>query len=136
MRKLLLVGAILLLSGCATLSNVKDARGSGHSRIYNVTYQKVWEAVPRAISILGPSIVSIDEKAGRILAETPVFQFASYGEVIAVFVEKMDETHTKVEVVSRKRMATNIFAYSYQDRILDGLDRELGVQTVGQATSR
>ena len=125
MRSFTIALSVFLLSGCATLGTVANARGSGHSRIYNFPYQKVWEAAPKTMSALSLSIGAIDEKERKIVADTPITGF-SYGEVVAVFVDKMDETHTKVEVVSRKRIATNIFAYSYQDRILNELSRQLG----------
>lgn len=72
------------------------------------------------------SVAVADEKEGKILTDTPLTLW-SYGEAIAVFVRRIDDSQTKVEVVSRKKMGTNIFAFSYQDRILDALDKELGV---------
>ena len=125
MRFFTVVLGVFLLAGCASLGTVSNARGHGHSRIYNFPYQKVWEAAPKTMSALNLSIGAIDEKEGKIVADTPITGF-SYGEVVAVFVDKVDETHTRVEVVSRKKLATNIFAYSYQDRILDDLSRQLG----------
>ncbi len=105
---------------------VKNVEGhEGHSRIYDGVYQKIWETVPKAITKLGPSILSVDEESGTVFAETPMTTF-SYGESISVYIKKIDETHTGVEVVSRKKDGRDIFAYSYQDRILNELSRQLG----------
>ncbi len=43
--------------------------------------------------------------------------FASYGENVAIFVEKVDESQTKVEVVSKRTLATNITAADWAPRI-------------------
>ena len=46
----------------------------------------------------------------------------SYGENVAIFVESVNGvTKTRVEVVSKKSMATNIFAPNWSKEILDKL---------------
>lgn len=136
MRRLfvLAIGAFLI-AGCASMGSISSLKGHGHFRVYNFPYQTVWDAVPKAMESLKLSVAVADEKEGKILTDTPLTLW-SYGEAIAVFVTRIDDSRTNVEVVSRKKMGTNIFAFSYQDRILDALDRELGVQTAGQAISR
>ena len=69
-------------------------------------------------------MVSSNEKEGTILAETAMSAF-SYGEAIAVFVQKLDVSQTRVEVVSKRRLATNILAYNWENRILDKLSEHV-----------
>jgi len=135
MRLFVLAIGAFLIAGCASMGSISSLRGHGHTRVYNLPYQTVWEAVPKAMQSLKLSVAVADEKEGKILTDTPLTLW-SYGEAIAVFVTRVDDSHTNVEVVSRKKMGTNIFAFSYQDRILDALDKELGVQAAGQAASR
>jgi hypothetical protein len=131
MKKLVLFVIIAVFStiivGCASMGSISSLKGQGHSRVYNFPYQTVWDAVPKAMQSLKLSVAVADEKEGKILTDTPL-TFWSYGEAIAVFLTRIDDSHTKVEAVSRKKMGTNIFAFSYQDRILNALDKELGVQ--------
>jgi hypothetical protein len=110
------------------MGSISGLKGEGHSRVYNFPYQKIWDALPKAMQSLKLSVAVADEKEGKILTDTPVTLW-SYGEAIAVFVTRIDENRTNVEVVSRKKVGTNIFAYSYQDRILNALDQELGIKT-------
>lgn len=128
MKSLAIILMAGILSGCATLSTVKDAKGQGHSRVYRASYDEVWSSLPLAMANLGLKVLTAEKDHGRILSETAVFRplVPSTGEVVAVFVDRIDDTSTKVEVVSRKRIATNILAFSYQDRILNELDRVLG----------
>lgn len=131
MKKLFLLTIAALFStitvGCASLGSVSSLKGYGHSRIYNFPYQTIWDAVPKAMQSLKLPVDFTDEKEGRILTDTPVTLW-SYGEAIAVFVTRVDDFHTNVEVVSRKKLGTNIFAFSYQDRILNALNKELGIR--------
>ncbi len=118
---LLLVG---VLSGCATLADARYARGQGVQRTYNADFETVWRAVPQALSSLGLSVAGDNKKEGYYLAQRGITAF-SYGEHVAVFVESAGENQTKVEVVSKKAMATNIFAPDWAPEVLQRLNQML-----------
>ncbi len=128
MRLFVVAIGAFLIAGCASMGSISSLKGQGHTRIYNFPYQTVWGAVPKAMKSLNLAVAFSDEKEGKILTDTPLTLW-SYGEAIAVFITPIDDSHTQVEVVSRKKMGTNIFAFSYQDRILNALDKELSGQT-------
>ncbi len=128
MRLLAVMMGVVLMAGCASMGSVSGLKGHGHVGIYDVPYEEVWAALPRAMESLKLSVGFSDEKQGKIVTDTPLTLW-SYGEAIAVFVERAGNSQTRVEVVSRKKMGTNIFAFSYQDRILDALDKELNTQS-------
>ena len=115
---------LLFAAGCATLADARTAKGSGTSRIYNASFDTVWETIPKAVHALGPKIVGENKQEGYILAEKEITAF-SYGEKIAIFVDKIDDSRTKVEVVSKKAMATNILAWNWEKPILDKLSEML-----------
>ena len=46
----------------------------------------------------------------------------SYGENVAVFVRKKTDNETNVEVVSKKSMATNIFAPDWTEDVFKEID--------------
>ena len=115
---------VALLAGCASIGSVSGLRGHGHAGVYDMPYEQVWDALPRAMQSLKLAVALKDEKEGKILTDTPLTLF-SYGEAVAVFVDRVSDTRTRVEVVSRKKLGTNVFAFSYQDRILNALDAEL-----------
>jgi hypothetical protein len=73
---------------------------------------------------MGLEIASKNREEGYVLAQKGITAF-SYGENVAVFVEKIDDQSTKVEVVSKKAMATNIFAWNWEKPILDRLSEIL-----------
>ena len=134
MRLFVIALGVFLMAGCASIGSIGSLKGHGHTRIYDFPYQTVWETVPKAMKSLGLSVAVSDEKEGKILTDTPLTMF-SYGEAVAVFLTRVGDSRTRVEVVSRKKLGTNIFAFSYQDRILNALDKELNTQSFREVPS-
>jgi len=127
MISLILPAVLLSAGGCSALSDARNARGQGKSRIYDKPFDTVWNMVPKAINDLGLEVASQNRKEGCILAVKGITAF-SYGENVAVFVEKVDDKRTKVEVVSKKTMGTNIFAWNWEKPILDKLSEMLNIK--------
>lgn len=122
MRAVVLIGVIgISMTGCATLSSVKASKGSGAWRVYVAPANIVWGKVLEAIAGSGLGVAESNPVEGYLLAETGISAF-SWGEKIVVFVDKIDDAHTRVEVVSKKVVTTNIFAYNWEQRILSKLD--------------
>lgn len=112
---------VLLLCGCATLTSVRGERGRGSSRVYQAPFETVWKKANQTLKLLQLGIAESNQKQGYLLAETGISAF-SWGERVAVFVERIDTSSTRVEVISRKVMATNIFAENWESRFLDTLE--------------
>lgn len=128
MIKKILVACALssaLLSGCSTLSTAHEAKGSGMSRIYNKDYNTVWAATDEVVRNSGLSVASSDKSKGEILAESGMGAF-TYGENVAVFVTELDKSpQTKVEVVNKRVLATNVTAKDWDELLLRHLDGKL-----------
>jgi hypothetical protein len=117
--------AAALSSGCATLADAKAAKGSGISKVYDKPYDVVWSAVVETVNSSGLELVSENKEKGRILAQGAVSAF-SWGENVAIFVEDVDgKIKTRVEVVNKRAVATNVFATDWETRILEALDKRL-----------
>ncbi len=116
----MLLPVVMLLAGCATLSSVQAERGKGSIRVYPASFETVWEKANQALRILHLGVAESNQKEGYILAETGI-SASSWGEKVAIFIKKIDPASTQVEIVSRKVMATNIFAENWEPRILETL---------------
>mgnify|MGYP003526411240 CR=1 FL=1 len=116
---------MVLMSGCTTLADARAAKGSGPSREYAASMDKVWNTIPVVLKELELPLVSQNRAEGTILAQRGVTAF-SYGENVAIFVEPAGgATRTRVEIVSKKAMETNIFAPDWSEEILDKLGQKL-----------
>jgi hypothetical protein len=70
-------------------------------------------------------MVADNKQEGYILAQRGMSAF-SYGENVAIFVDPTNANdRTRVEVVSKKSLATNIFATDWSKPILDKIGQIL-----------
>jgi len=129
MSKILALSTLLLslvfTSGCATLADAQQAKGSGAFRIYDKPYDTVWTAVVETVKASDLALVSENKDKGTLLAQGAISPF-SWGENVAIYVEDVGgKARTRVEVVNKRALATNITAKDWETRILDALDKRL-----------
>ena len=108
-------------TGCATVATVQRSQGQGISRSYPYPFAVTFESARDALQELGIEIVEVmrspDGHSGSIIGKKSLSLF-SYGERIAVFVSTQNERSTQVEVVSKRVLATNVFAKDWTQDIL------------------
>jgi predicted small secreted protein len=114
--------ASLVLTGCTTMADAVQSRGTGTKVAYQASFDEIWKALPEAINEAGLKFVSANREDRSVLAQRGITAF-SYGENVAIFVEKVEETKSSVEVVSKKAMQTNIFAPDWAKPIFEQLDK-------------
>lgn len=110
------------------MADARKAEGEGVKRVYPASFEKTWNASNSALDKLKLEIASENREKGYILAQRGI-TFGSYGENVAVFVKKQTEAETQVEVVSKKSMATNIFAPDWTEDVLN----EIGIALKNQS---
>jgi uncharacterized lipoprotein len=123
--QLLFVVLLLSTGGCTTVYDARDAKGFGIPRVYDASFDTVWDAIPKAMSRWGLDVLDENEQERYILAVKGATLF-SFGENVAVFVDKVDDKRTRVEVVSKKAMEINLLARNWEEPILEELSRMLG----------
>ena len=112
-------------AGCTTsLADARDAKGSGTERIYDKPYDTVWNAVMKSIKSTRLELVLDNREKGIILGQGKVGPFTE-GENVAIFVDHVDDTRTRVEVVNKRASAMNITARDWEGRIFGDLDKRL-----------
>ncbi len=108
-------------SGCATLADARAAKGTGMAKTFNADSETVWKTLPGVASSIGLSVVGDNKAEGYMLAQRGM-TLMSYGENVAIFIEPVGRSQTKVEVVSKRAMATNIFAPDWAPELLEKLE--------------
>lgn len=130
MRRLL-VGLIIATSalgfaGCSTIADAKAGKGSGTVRTYDKPYDVVWDAVVATVREAGLSIASETKSEGLVLAQGSIGLF-TWGENVAVYVEDVGgRVRTRVEIINKRALATNITAFDWESRLSRSLDQRLG----------
>lgn len=119
--------AVLFFQGCTTMADAAKGEGTGKKVTYDASYDKTWDASLKGLATIKDlELVSENKAIGQILAQRGwgVLQF-SYGENVGIFVKKVTDLQTSVEVVSKKVMQTNIFAPNWSDEIQKAIKTEL-----------
>jgi hypothetical protein len=129
MKKILLsvFAALALLSstGCTTIADAKAAKGTGTVRVYDKPYDVVWDAVVSSIKSTSLALVSEDRTGGTILAQGAVSAF-SWGENVAIYVEDAGgKVKTRVEIINKRAMATNVTAANWETRLSAAIDQRI-----------
>ena len=117
---------VITSTGCATLADAqgeKGAGGAGTIKTYKAEFDEVWDAVVRIIQGSVLEIVVNNKQKGELLAQRSMTLF-SYGENVAIYIEKVGSTGsmTKIEVISKRALATNITAKNWESHIVKKLD--------------
>lgn len=115
---------LMSICACASTQTVRDAKGSGESRIFSDSYEQVFDAAVEAMRDQAIEILEKDKATGTILGKKGM-GVVTYGERVAVYIYKVDDDHTKVEVISKKVLATTIFAKDWTDSIFFAISQNL-----------
>ena len=122
---LLATASLVTMSGCSTLDDAKAAKGTGTVRVYDKPYDVVWDAAIASVKTSGLALVSDNKGDGTILAQGAMGAF-SYGENVAVFVEDAGgKVKTRVEIVNKRALATNITAADWESRLSTAIDQRM-----------
>ena len=124
MKRLLAIAlGICLLTACASIETVKEAKGEG-SKVYNYPLNKVHSATLSTARKQELEILEANESEGRVLLSHGV-TLLSWGERIAVFLKRVSNGATEVEIVSKPVMAPLNFPPDWVSLLFSGLDEEL-----------
>lgn len=96
--------------GCATLADVireKD-EGSGTVQVYSVTADQAWEVAKAVFRWEGSDAIEEHRDKGYMLTSSGM-NLVSFGTVMGAWIERISDQQTKVTVVTKRRVQTNIF---------------------------
>ncbi|MCL5071947.1 MAG: hypothetical protein M1308_13795 [Actinobacteria bacterium] len=123
-NKLVFLFIILTLLACATVGSMKDRKGSGISKSYDFSYEKVFNAALEASKLQNLELQEGGRTEHYIVFKKSGSAF-SYGELVAIFFDESQGNKTAVEIVSKKRIATNLFAKDWTSSFFKAMDMEL-----------
>jgi hypothetical protein len=119
------------LAACASIDSVKDARGTGVKRTFKQPYGEVYAATLAAAATKNLELVSATQATGAILLSNGA-SLGSLGERIAVFVSRLGDRLTSVEVVSRPVVSTLSFPPDWPVLLFGDIEEELARRRLGR----
>ncbi len=108
---ILLFAVFALLSttiiACATMSDVLKSKNDGTAQAYPVTSEQAWEIAMTVLRWEGCETIEEHRSSGYML--TTVGQnLISAGSLVGVWIESVDAGNTKVTIVTKRKIQTNI----------------------------
>ena len=138
MRALVLIPMLFVLAACAGTSDLGRGKTGKQFIVSGRSYEQVWAASRASLlEQTGDQSLEIEKNlaiqkenkaAGELIASTGM-SMLSWGEVVGVYITPPYDApvHT-VEVESRTKMQTNLFANNWEDEIIAGIKQRLAVQ--------
>ena len=122
----ILLATLMLLSSCTTVGDIKPGQGSSFE-VSDRNYNDIWRASVEVVS-RNLTILESDKALGIVKAEKRAGA-TTWGELIGVFIvpPKTDAKQYTVEVVSKKRLMTQLTGQDWTATIVAGIKAELGM---------
>lgn len=109
-RKIYVILFLILLfifNSCATMSDVVKAKEEGTTKVYPVDAEQAWEIAKTVFRWEGADAIEEHKSEGYMLTSSGM-NWVSWGAVMGAWIEPIDNNNTKVTVVTKRRIATNI----------------------------
>lgn len=104
---LVFISLIALLGGCATMGDVVRAKDEGTAKVYPVNSEQAWEIAKTVFRWEGADAIEEHKSEGYMLTSSGM-NWVSWGAVMGAWIEPVDKENTRVTVVTKRRIATNI----------------------------
>jgi PBP1b-binding outer membrane lipoprotein LpoB len=99
--------AIIFSAGCASMNDVLNSKDEGTVQVYNVDFDQAWEIAKTVFRWEGTDAIEEHKDQNYMLTSSGA-NFISMGAVMGAWVEAVDQNNTKVTVVTKRRVSTNV----------------------------
>jgi len=110
-RRIAILGLLLAVSvwfaGCATMSDVVRSKDQGTAQVYPVNADQAWDIAKTVFRWEGADAIEEHRAEGYMLTSSGM-NLITMGAVMGAWVEPVDKNSTRVTVVTKRRVATNI----------------------------
>jgi hypothetical protein len=98
---------LLTISGCASMSDVLKSKDEGTVNVYNVNEEQAWKIAMTVLRWEDAETIEEHRDENYMLTTTGA-NLVSAGTLIGVWVEPVNKNDTKVTVVTKRKMQTNV----------------------------
>jgi len=104
---LTLVALLVWVVGCSTTSDVLKAKSEGTSQVYPVNADQAWKIARTVFRWEGADAIEEHRDENYMLTSSGR-NLISEGTVMGAWVDPVDKNNTKVTIVTKRRITTNI----------------------------
>ena len=96
----------LAFTGCGSMSDVLQSKNEGTVQVYAVKVDRAWDIAVAALHWEGCDTIE-EHRADGYMLTTTGGRLASGGSLVGIWIEPVNETQTKVTVVTKRKMQSN-----------------------------
>jgi hypothetical protein len=129
---------ILLSSGCASLQDltneVINARNSGKegvTKVYPVTENQAWE-ITRAVFRWEKTDEIVEHPDEGYLITSTGMKMLAFGSVMGVWIEPVDSDNTRITVIAKRRVNTDMFTNLTTSKFYERFDQGVNILKSGK----
>lgn len=118
MKKIILFVTVLLMwSSCSTLNSVVKAKdeGKGTTVVYDINTDQAWDLAKKSFRWAGSDAIEEYKEDGYMLTSKGM-NLVSSGSVMGAWIENAGSGKSKVTVVSKRRISTQIATGMTEDK--------------------
>ncbi len=132
------LSVIFLMSGCASMqeltTEVMKARSTGTAgvtKVYPITEEQAWDVARAVFRWEKTDEVEENRKEHYMITSTGM-KMVAFGSVMGVWIEPVDSKHTKLTVISMRRVASDTFTRLTVSRFYERFDEGLKIIKSGK----
>jgi uncharacterized protein YceK len=129
---------ILLLGGCASMQELTNevikARNTGKegvTKVYPVTENQAWDITEAVFRWEKTDNIEEHKNENYVIAGMGM-KMVAFGSVMGVWIEPVDSGHTMLTVVTRRRVASDIFTRLTAPRFYERFDKGVKIVKSGK----
>ncbi|HET6420189.1 MAG TPA: hypothetical protein VFG19_08540 [Geobacteraceae bacterium] len=135
---IIVLSVIFLMSGCASMQELTDevikARNSGKegvTKVYPVDEEQAWD-ITRAVFRWEKTDPIQENHVENYVIAGMGMKMVAFGSVMGVWIEPVDPGHTKLTVISMRRVASDIFTHLTVPRFYERFDEGVKIIKSGK----
>lgn len=123
--------ASMLLAACASTGDVLADKANGTSRVYTVDPDRAWKIAQTVLRWEGAEAIE-QHRSDNYMLTTIGANLISLGSVVGVWIEPEKKGSTKVTVVTKRKMATNLATGLTETRFHDRFEQAVEYVKAGK----
>ncbi len=131
MRVLAVLLALGWVAGCATTADLVKTKDEGTSQVYNVNRAQAWQIAKAVFRWEGSDAIEEHRAEGYLVARRGK-DWAPWTALTVAWVEGVDRKHTKVTVVTKRRMRVNVATTSSETNFHKRFAQAVGIVRAGK----
>lgn len=108
-RTVILVSLAIAMTACSSMNSVVKAKkdGKGTTEVYAIGENDAWEIAKKSFRWGGTDAIEEHREDGFMLTSSGM-NLVSSGAVMGAWIEPIDENHTKVTVITKRRISVDL----------------------------